>query len=204
MLRFEMEHFGQSFRYYYCRRDIQQVVRQPLKCRFISNLVSLLNVAFQNVVDKGLDIGLVVTYGKKFGDKKSKTCYFTKFLSFSMHYFPIINQRNISPKKQKKIFMADKKIQHHENSNDYANQRKEAVPQFLVIVSNAIKQQVVPPQNESSSNRFVNDFIMSLRESYSSDDFNGTEVIHVKPKIIEEVFALFVAAIRDARHDIIK
>ena len=43
-------------------------------------------------------------------------------------------------KKQKKIFMADKKFQRHENSNDYANQRKEAVPQFLVIVSNAIKQ----------------------------------------------------------------
>ncbi len=72
------------------------MVRQPLKCRFISNLVSLLNVAFQNVVDKGLDIGLVVTYGKKFGDKKSKTRYFTKFLSFSMHYYSIISQRNVS------------------------------------------------------------------------------------------------------------
>lgn len=42
---------------------------------------------------------------------------------------------------------------------------------ILVIVSNAIKQQVVPPQKESSSNRFVNDLITSLRESHSSDDF---------------------------------
>jgi hypothetical protein len=97
-----------------------------------------------------------------------------------------------------------KKIcQRHENSNDYANQRKEAVPQFLVIVSNAIKQQVVPPQNESSSNRFVNDLVTSLRESHSSDDFNGTEVIHVKPKIVKEIISLFVAPIRDARHDIV-
>ena len=54
---------------------------------------------------------------------------------------------------------------------------------ILVIVSNAIKQQVVPPQKESSSNRFVNNLVTSLRESHSSDDFNGTEVIHVKPKI---------------------
>lgn len=107
-------------------------------------------------------------------------------------------------KKQKKIFMADKKFQCHENSNDYANQRKEAVPQFLVIVSNAIKQQVVPPQKESSSNRFVNDLVTSLRKSHSSDDFNRTEVIHIKPKIIEVAFTLFVAPIRDARHDIIK
>ena len=88
--------------------------------------------------------------------------------------------------KNRKKFMADKKFQRHENSNDYAYQRKEAVPQFLVIVSNAIKQQVVPPQKESSSNRFVNDLVTSLREFHSSDDFNGTEVIHVKPKIIEK------------------
>ena len=107
-------------------------------------------------------------------------------------------------KNRKKFSWLIKKFQRHENSNDYANQRKEAVPQFLVIVSNAIKQQVVPPQNESSSNRFVNDLVTSLRESHSSDDFNGTEVIHVKPKIIEEAFTLFIAPIRDARHDIIK
>ncbi len=55
---------------------------------------------------------------------------------------------------------------------------------ILVIVSNAIKQQ--PSQNESSSNCFVNNLVTSLRESHSSDDFNGTEVIHIKPKIIEE------------------
>jgi hypothetical protein len=55
-------------------------------------------------------------------------------------------------KNRKKFSWLIKKIQRHENSNAYANQRKEAVPQFLVIVSNAIKQQVVPPQKESSSN----------------------------------------------------
>ena len=59
-------------------------------------------------------------------------------------------------------------------------------------------------QNESSSKRFVNNPVTSLRKFHSSDDFNGTEVIHVKPKIIEEAFTLFVAPIRDARHDIIK
>ena len=59
---------------------------------------------------------------------------------------------------------------------------KKVTPHLFVFVTNAIKQQVVPPQNESSSNCFVNNLVTSLRESHSSDDFNGTEIIHVKPK----------------------
>ena len=142
---------------------------------------------------------MLVIYEIRINHSIVLTCFFLTFFESKKS-----NQLKNKWIKTEKNFMADKKFQRHENSKDYAYQRKEAVPQFLVIVSNAIKQQVVPPQKESSSNRFVNDLVTSLRESHSSDDFNGTEVIHVKPNIIEEAFTLFIAPIRDARHDIIK
>ena len=89
-------------------------------------------------------------------------------------------------KKQKKISWLIKNFSAMKTLMIMRINEKRLFRNILVIVPNAIKQQVVPPQKESSSNRFVNDLVTSLRKSHSSDDFDGTEVIHVKPKIIEE------------------